>query len=182
MAALVTVSFSLARTTGGLKVIGEVTAKASATISSTSIDQNSPQRRLSNDLADALNKLSGVSVSTSERRQRRDADHLARRPRRRRRPRSRSTASRSTRPAPPATLGASRPTSSPARPCTWVPTLGGLGGSVNFSTLQPTLSWITQIAASTGSNGRYNYSLAETGSDRQARHRGADRRSRAIRA
>ena len=28
---------------------------------------------------------------------------------------------------------------------------------------------------STGSNGRYNYSVAETGSDRQARHRGADR-------
>ena len=34
-------------------------------ISSTSIDQNSPQRRLSDDLAGALNKLSGVSVTTS---------------------------------------------------------------------------------------------------------------------
>ena len=46
-------------------MIGQVTAKASATISATSIDQNSAQRRLSTDLADALNKLSGVSVSTS---------------------------------------------------------------------------------------------------------------------
>ena len=55
---LVTVSFALASETGGLKVIGQVTAKASATISATSIDQNSAQRRLSNDLADALNKLS----------------------------------------------------------------------------------------------------------------------------
>ena len=43
-------------------------------------------------------------------------------------------------------------------------TLGGLGGSVNFSTLQPTLSWISQIQISTGSYGRYNYSIAETGS------------------
>src|ERR1700729_2435708 len=44
---LVTVSFALAPDNGGLKVIGQVTAKASATISSSSIDQNSPQRRLS---------------------------------------------------------------------------------------------------------------------------------------
>lgn len=56
---MVTVNFALAPDTGGLKVIGEVTAKASATISSSSIDQNSAQRRLSTDLADALNKLSG---------------------------------------------------------------------------------------------------------------------------
>src|SRR5580693_3472815 len=39
---LVTVSFALAPDNGGLKVIGTVTAKASATISATSIDQNSP--------------------------------------------------------------------------------------------------------------------------------------------
>ena len=42
--------------------------------------------------------------------------------------------------------------------------IGGLGGSVNFSTLQPTLSWLSQMQLSTGSYGRYNYSLAETGS------------------
>src|ERR1700728_694992 len=53
---LVTVSFALAPDTGGLKIIGTVTAKSSATISSSAIDQNSAQRRLSNDLADALNK------------------------------------------------------------------------------------------------------------------------------
>ncbi|MBV8117035.1 MAG: hypothetical protein JOZ01_03615 [Candidatus Eremiobacteraeota bacterium] len=42
--------------------------------------------------------------------------------------------------------------------------IGGLGGSVNFTTLQPTLSWMSQLATSVGSNGKYNYSLAETGS------------------
>ena len=35
---------------------------------------------------------------------------------------------------------------------------------MNFSTLQPTLSWNTQMQLSAGSNGRYNYSVAETGS------------------
>ena len=61
---LVTVSFALAPDNGGLKVIGEVTDNRGHDWSS-AIDQNSAQRRLSNDLADALNKLSGVSVSTS---------------------------------------------------------------------------------------------------------------------
>ena len=42
--------------------------------------------------------------------------------------------------------------------------LGGFGGSVNFSTLQPTLSWQSQLQLSVGSYGRYNYSVAETGS------------------
>ena len=42
--------------------------------------------------------------------------------------------------------------------------IGGLGGSVNFTTLQPTLSFVSQLSATAGSFGRYNYSLAETGS------------------
>ena len=70
-----------------------------------------------------------------------------------------------------------RPISSKARRCTWAPTLGGLGGSVNFSTLQPTLSWISQMQMSTGSYGRYNYSVAETGSVGKLGTRGPDRRS-----
>src|SRR5579863_2611436 len=61
---VVSVAVALVLDTGGLKTIGTVSVKASATISSTSIDQNSAQRRLSDDLAGALNKLSGVSVST----------------------------------------------------------------------------------------------------------------------
>jgi hypothetical protein len=42
--------------------------------------------------------------------------------------------------------------------------LGGLGGSVNFTTLQPTLTWFSQFAGSLGSNGKYNYSFGESGS------------------
>ncbi|HZY97268.1 MAG TPA: TonB-dependent receptor [Candidatus Cybelea sp.] len=160
---VVTVNFALVLENGGLKVIGEVTSKASATISSNSIDQNSAQRRLSTDLANALNKLSGVTVSAS-------SDD------------SNATQTISLEGHDPTqtqlTLdgiplnapgsagnlaglatdlfqGASVHTGS---------ALGGLGGSVNFSTLAPTLSWVSQLQTSVGSYGRYNYSLAETGS------------------
>ena len=44
------------------------------------------------------------------------------------------------------------------------PQLGGLGGGVNFSTLQPTISWLSNLSLSTGSNGKYNYSFGESGS------------------
>ena len=160
---IVTVNFALAMENGGLKVIGQVTAKASATISSSSIDQNSPQRRLSTDLADALNKLSGVTVSTSSD----DSDAT-------------QTISLEghdpsqtqltldgiplNAPGSAGNLGAFATDLFQGASVHMGPTLGGLGGSVGFSTLQPTLSWITQMQMSIGSYGRYNYSVAETGS------------------
>ncbi len=160
---IVTVSFALALATGGLKVIGEVTAKASATISSTSIDQNSPQRRLSTDLADALNKLSGVSVSTSSD----DSDATQTISLEGHDPsQTQLTLDGIPLNAPGSTgnLGGFATDLFQGASVHMGPTLGGLGGSVNFSTLQPTLSWISQIQMSTGSNGRCNYSVAETGS------------------
>ncbi|MGA8796817.1 MAG: TonB-dependent receptor [Candidatus Cybelea sp.] len=161
---VVTVSFALASETGGLKVIGQVTAKASATISATSIDQNSAQRRLSSDLADALNKLSGVSVSTSSD----DSDATQTISLEGHDP----TQTQLTldgiplnAPGSAGNLGGFATDLFQGASVHMGPTLGGLGGSVNFSTLQPTLSWITQMQLSTGSYGRWNYSVAETGSD-----------------
>lgn len=160
---VVTVNFALALANGGLKVIGEVTAKASATISSSSIDQNSPQRRLSTDLADALNKLSGVSISTSND----DSDA------------TQTISLEGHDPTQTQLTLDGIPLNAPGSAGNLAgfatdlfqgasvrtgPTLGGLGGAVNFSTLQPTLSWISQLQASVGSYGRYNYSVAETGS------------------
>jgi hypothetical protein len=160
---VVTVSFALASDTGGLKVIGQVTAKASATISATSIDQNSAQRRLSTDLADALNKLSGVSVSTSSD----DSDATQTISLEGHDP----TQTQLTldgiplnAPGSAGNLGGFATDLFQGASVHMGPTLGGLGGSVNFSTLQPTLSWITQMQLSTGSYGRWNYSVAETGS------------------
>ncbi len=160
---LVTVSFSLAPDTGGLKVIGEVTAKASATISSSSIDQNSPQRRLSTDLADALNKLSGVSVSTSSD----DSDATQTISLEGHDPsQTQLTLDGIPLNAPGSTgnLGAFATDLFQGASVHMGPTLGGMGGSVSFSTLQPTLSWITQLQLSAGSYGRWNYSVGETGS------------------
>jgi Carboxypeptidase regulatory-like domain/TonB-dependent Receptor Plug Domain len=160
---IVTVDVALVADTGGLKVIGTVSVKASATISSTSIDQNSPQRRLSDDLAGALNKLSGVSVTTSSD----DSDatqtislegHDA----------SQTALTLDGIPLnAPGTAGNLRGFATDLFQGASVHTgaqLGGLGGSVNFTTLQPTLSWESQIGASMGSIAKYNYSFAESGS------------------
>ena len=160
---IVTVNFALAMENGGLKVIGQVAARSSATISSRSIDQNSAQRRLSTDLADALNKLSGVTVSTASD----DSDatqtislegHDA----------SQTQLSLNgiplNAPGSAGNLGGFATDLFQGASVQMGPSLGGLGGYVNFTTLQPTLSWISQVQLSTGSYGRYNYSLAETGS------------------
>ena len=160
---LVNVAVALVQDTGGLKVIGTVSVKASAVVSSTSIDQNSPQRRLSDDLAGALNKLSGVSVTTSSD----DSDatqtislegHDA----------SQTALTLDGIPLnAPGVAGNLRGFASDLFQGASVRTgaqIGGLGGSVNFTTLEPTLSWVSQVATSVGSYGKYNYSLAETGS------------------
>ncbi len=160
----ITVAFLLAPRNGGLKVIGQVTAKSTAAISATSIDQNSPQRRLSNDLADALNKLSGVSVSTSS-----DDSDAAQTISLEGHDASQTQLTLDgiplNAPGSAGNLGGFANDLFAGASVRMGPSLGGLGGSVNFSTLQPTLSWQTQLQLSTGSNGRYNYSLAETGSD-----------------
>ncbi|HXW50711.1 MAG TPA: TonB-dependent receptor [Candidatus Acidoferrales bacterium] len=60
---VVDVGIALAVQTGP-KTIGTIVVKSQASISSTSISQDSPIRKLSTSLNDALNKLAGVSVGT----------------------------------------------------------------------------------------------------------------------
>ncbi|MBD5657677.1 MAG: TonB-dependent receptor, partial [Candidatus Eremiobacteraeota bacterium] len=59
----INVRVALALSTGGLKVIGSVTARASVSVSSNDISDSSPIRRLSDSLTDALDKIAGVSVT-----------------------------------------------------------------------------------------------------------------------
>ncbi len=159
----VEVSVSLAAASG-LRVIGRVTVHSSTAVSADTINQDSAQRRLSSDLADALNKLSGVSVSTASD----DSDAT-------------QTVSLEGHDASQTQLTLDGiPLSAPGTAgnlgmfatdlftgasVRMGPQLGGLGGGVNFSTLEPTLSWLSYLTFSAGSYGRYNYSLAETGSD-----------------
>jgi len=160
---LVSVAVALAPDTGDLHVIATVTARSTATVSSTSISDDSAQRKLSDDLAGALNKLSGVSVTTSSD----DADatqtislegHDA----------SQTQLSLNGIPLnAPGSAGNLRGYSTDlfsGASVSFGPQVGGLGGGVNFRTLQPTLSWQSMSQLSTGSNGKYNYSLGETGS------------------
>ena len=146
-----------------LKTIGEVRARSTSVSSTAAINQSSAQRRLSNDLAGALNKLSGVSVSTNGS----DSDatqtislegHDA----------SQTQLSLDgiplNVPGSAGNLGMFASDLFAGASVSFGPSIGGLGGSVNFTTLQPTLSWLTQLALSTGSDGRYNYSIGESGS------------------
>lgn len=159
----VTVSVALALSTE-LKIIGTVTAHSDAAISSSSIGPDSAQRKLSSDLADALNKLSGVSVQTSSD----DSD-------------SEQTISLEGHDASQTALTLDGiPLNAPGSAgnlgmfasdlfmgagVRMGPQLGGLGGGVNFTTLEPTLSYESYLSMAAGTRGRYNYSLAETGSD-----------------
>jgi hypothetical protein len=159
----VEVSVSLAGTSG-LPVIGHVTVHSSATVGADALSEDSAQRKLSNDLADALNKLSGVSVSTSSD----DSDatqtislegHDA----------SQTQLSLDgiplNAPGSAGNLGMFATDLFTGASVRLGPQLGGLGGGVNFTTLEPTLSWLSYATISAGSYGRYNYSLAETGSE-----------------
>ncbi len=159
----VEVSVSLAATSG-LRVIGRVTVHSSTAVSPDTINQDSAQRRLSSDLADALNKLSGVSVSTSND----DSDatqtvslegHDA----------SQTQLTLDgiplNAPGTAGNLGTFATDLFTGASVRMGPQVGALGGGVNFSTLEPTLSWLSSLTFSAGSYGRYNYSLAQTGSD-----------------
>ena len=158
----VTVNVSLALSTT-LKVIGTVVARSTAVVSTTSIGPESPQRKLSNDLADALNKLSGVSVSTSGD----DSDatqtvslegHDA----------SQTQLTLDgvplNAPGTAGNLGGFATDLFSGASVHTGPQIGGLGGGVNFTTMQPTISWLSSITSSLGSNGRNNYSIGESGS------------------
>ena len=158
----VSVAVSLALTSG-LKVIGTVVAHSAVSVSSSTIGPDSAQRKLSNNLADALNKLSGVSVSTTSD----DSDgtqtvslegHDA----------SQTQLSLDgvplNAPGSAGNLGAFATDLFGGASVRTGPQLGGLGGGVNFSTLQPTISWLSNFLMSVGSNGRNNYSFGESGS------------------
>ncbi len=158
----VTISVTLAQSTQ-LKTIAIVSARSTATVSATSITNDSPQRKLSTDLADALNKLSGVSVATASD----DSDasqtislegHDA----------SQTQLSLDGIPLnAPGAAGDLRSFATDLFSGASVrngPQAGGLGGGVNFSTVEPTLSWTGSTTIGVASNGKSNDAFSESGS------------------
>lgn len=158
----VEVSVSLA-VSSALPVIGRVTVHSTATVGADTLSQDSAQRKLSQDLADALNKLSGVTVSTSSD----DSDAT-------------ETVSLEGQdasqtqltldgiplnaPGTAGNLGMYATDLFTGASVHLGPSAGGLAGGVNFTTLEPTLSWLSYGSLSMGSYGRYDYEVAETGS------------------
>jgi len=158
----VAVTISLAPSQA-LKVIASVSATSTATVSTSTITNDSAQRKLSTDLVDALGKLSGVTISTSSD----DSDAT-------------ETVSLTGHDASqtaltldgiplnaPGTAGdlGSLPTDLfGGASVSFGPQLGGLGGGVSFRTAEPTISWQGNSQLSVGSNGRNNYLFGETGS------------------
>ncbi len=146
-----------------LQEIGRVTVKSSATVTTASLGDTSAQRRLSSTLADALNKISGVSVNTSSADsdatqtislQGQDASQTA----------------LSLDGIPLNALGAAGNLNAigtdlfRGSSVSFGPQSGGLAGGVNFRTLEPTLAWQGTASLSAGSYGRYTWSIGESGS------------------
>ncbi len=147
----------------GPPIIGKVTARNDVRISDHDISEDSPIRRLSDSMTDALSKLAGVSVTSP-----------------------------SNDPDAPVTISLNNkdesqtavtldgiPLSAPGvatnlraintdlfsgAGVSFSPSAGSLGGSVNFRTLQPTQTWQYKLAGSYGTYDRANYQLAATGS------------------
>lgn len=159
----VNVRVALSSSTGGLKVIGSVTARSSVSVSTSDISENSPVRRISNSLTDALDQIAGVSVTQ-------DATD----------PNSAVTVSLTNHdesqtaisldgiplsgPGTSANLRAIGTDLFSGSSVSTSPQAGALGGGVSFRTLQPTQALQIRGSGTTGTYDRSNYSLAATGS------------------
>jgi hypothetical protein len=152
-----------AESPSGLKTIAVVSARTRIDITSIDINANSPIRRLSDSLTDALDKLAGVSVTSDP------TD-----------PTSAVTISLHNQDESQTALSLDGiPLSAPGvagnlrsigtdlfsgSSVSFSPQAGGLGGSVNFRTLEPTQALTLRDSITTGTFDRTNYSTAATGS------------------
>lgn len=159
----VEVRVELSISTGGLKIIGSVTARSNVSVSTSDLSENSPIRRISNSLTDALDTLAGVSVTQ-------DATD----------PTSPVTVSLTNHDESQTSISLDGiPLSAPGTSANLrgigtdlfsgssvssSPSAGALGGGVNFRTLQPTQALQIHGTGTTGTFDRSNYSLGATGS------------------
>lgn len=159
----VTLDVKLSESSAGPRIIGSVVARSQVAVSSHDIGEDSPIRRISDSLTDALDKLAGVSVSQ-------DATD----------PNSAVNVSLNGHDesqtavtldgiplGPPGSATNLRSINTDlfnGSSVSFSPTAGSLGGGVNFRTLQPTKTWIETLAGSYGTYDRAQYQGAVTGS------------------
>jgi hypothetical protein len=146
-----------------LRVIGTVTVKSNVQINTNDISDESPIRRISDSMLDALDKLAGVSVNQDTN----DPDsavtislngH------------DESQTSMTLDGIPLSVPGSAmnlRGVNSDlfsGASVSFAPTAAGLGGGVNFRTLEPTQSWNEHLSSTYGTYDRWNYQVSATGS------------------
>jgi hypothetical protein len=137
-----------------VKTLGTITVRSSATVSSTSVNENSAVRKLSDTLADALGKLSGVSVTTDP-----NGDSDA----------SVTISLEGHDPTQTALTLDGIPMNAPgvagdlrsintdlfsSASANFGPSAGALGGSVGFRSIEPTLTWQGKFTTSVGNYGK----------------------------
>lgn len=167
----VTVKFALDRTQQNqgpannehLKVIGTVVVRQNVQINTNDISDESPIRRISDSMLDALDKLAGVSVNQDSN----DPDSAV-------------TISLNGHDESQTAISLDGiPLSTPGSAMnlrgintdlfsgssvSFSPTAAGLGGGVNFRTLEPTQSWNERLSSTYGTYDRWNYQMSVTGS------------------
>ena len=154
---------SSAETASGLRTIAVVSARSKISITTTDLDANSPMRRLSDSLTDALDKLAGVSVTTDS-----TDPTSAVQISLHNQDESQTALTLDGIPlSAPGSAGNLRGIGTDLFSGTSVsfgPSAGGLAGGVNFSTLQPTQALQFRANGTTGTFDRSNYAFATTGS------------------
>ncbi|MBC5810031.1 MAG: TonB-dependent receptor [Candidatus Eremiobacteraeota bacterium] len=157
------VRVELALNTGGLKVIGSITATTNVQITSKDISDSSAVRRLSDSLTDALDKIAGVSVTQDS-----SDPNSALTVSLRGHDESQTAATLDGIPLAAAgnaanlrQIGTDLFSGSSV---SFGATAGSLGGGVNFRTLQPTQALQGKMSGTIGSFDRANYATALTGS------------------
>ena len=152
----VSVDVHLAAVAAGVTSLGTVTVKSSANIASESVTQDSPIRKLSPTLNDALGKLAGVSVGTDS-----TDDNAAETISLEGHDPSQTQLALDGIPlSSPGVAGDLRGVSSDlfsGASVSFNPVAGALGGSVNYRTLEPTRSWLFGVSQMFG-----NLSAAST--------------------
>ncbi|MGD0474385.1 MAG: TonB-dependent receptor [Candidatus Velthaea sp.] len=145
----------------GLKVIGRVSARVSVT--TRDVDSDSAIRKVSDSLTDALSKIAGVDVTQTSN----DPDA------------AQTISLNGHDESQTAVTLDGIPLGAPGSAVnlrgintdmfsgagvSFAAQAGALGGSVNFRTLQPTQTWVSQLSTSYGTFDKFNYQFGETGS------------------
>jgi Carboxypeptidase regulatory-like domain/TonB-dependent Receptor Plug Domain len=161
-AQVITVDIALAKST--LKTIGTVTVKSTATINSTTVSDSSAVRKLSDTLADALNKLSGVSLSTDPNG---SSDATVTVSLEGHDPTQTSLSLDGVPLNAPGIAGDLRQINTDlfsSASVNFGASAGALGGGVSFRSLEPTLTWQGKLTQSFGSYGKSSTIISEQGS------------------